>query len=195
MMIAMRWAVAALAVVALAPGTAHGDAGVGIDPGEISGLPPVEPGEPVTVAVQVRNPGTSGADYEMIAQPLSGTPELPVGEGWVTFAPATFSLAGGEVQEVQATLVVPDDAGPGDYLALLTAQLVVGENAAGGAAVGAAVATKFLFTVPAGLGDDAGSGGVPLWLPIVGFGVLILGGGFWLFKRSGIRLKVERPPS
>ena len=85
MMGIMRWLLAVLVTLVLVPATAHGDAGVGIDPGEISGLPAVTPEEPLTVAVVVRNPGTSEADYEMVAQPLSGAPELPVGEGWVSF--------------------------------------------------------------------------------------------------------------
>jgi hypothetical protein len=169
-------------------GLVHAQAGVGIDPGEISGLPPVEPGDSVTVAVQVRNPGTEAASYEMVVQPLADVPELPPDPEWFTFEPATVELDGGEQAEIQVTLTPADGAEAGNYLALLTAQLVLPEAEGAGARVGAAVATKFLFTVA----ETPESGGVPTWAFLAGGGVIVAGLAVFAVKKSGIRLKVER---
>jgi hypothetical protein len=134
-------------------------AGVGIDPGDIGGLPALAPSEATTVTVVVRNPGTAPADYEMIGQPLGGVPEQPVDASWFSFDPATFTLEGGATQEVAATLTLPADVEPGDYLGLLTAQLVLPDTEGSGARVGAAVATRLRFTVDAGEAAAAEPGG------------------------------------
>lgn len=170
-------------------GSVAAQAGVGIDPGEISGLPPITPGESVTVAVQVRNPGTESASYELIAQPLGDTAELPPDPAWFTFEPATVELDGGEQAEIQVEVTPGSDAEAGNYLALLTAQLVLPEAEGSGARVGAAVATKFLFTVA----ESPDSGGVPTWVFVLGGGVLAFGALLFLVRRSGLRLRVERP--
>jgi hypothetical protein len=180
-------AATAIAVVG-GGGLVHAQAGVGIDPGEISGLPPVTPGESVTVAVQVRNPGTEAASYEMIVQPLADVPELPPDPEWFAFEPATVDLDGGEQAEIQVELTPADGVDAGNYLALLTAQLVLPEAEGSGARVGAAVATKFLFTVA----ETPDSGGVPTWVFLAGGGVLVAGLAVFAVKKSGVRLKVER---
>ena len=180
----------ALTVTGLAVGGAvFAQAGVGIDPGEISGLPPIEADTPITVAVAVRNPGTASASYRMLAQPLDGEAELPVDPAWFGFEPATFDLDGGAAQEVQVTFTVPKGTDAGDYLALVTAQLVLGEPETAGAQVGAAVATKLYFTVP--LAPESSSS-FPIG-PVIGITAgVVLVGGFLLARRSGVRLRVVR---
>jgi hypothetical protein len=181
----------ALVAVATLPSLAFAQAGVGIDPGEITGLPPVEADTPTTVAVTVRNPGTESAAYQMLAQPLSGEAELPIDPTWFGFEPATFDIAGGEAQEIQVTFTVPEGTDAGDYLALVTAQLVLGEPETSGAQVGAAVATKLYFTVPPA--PESSSSGIPIGVVIGGVAVVVvLVGGFLLYRRSGIRLSVTR---
>ena len=165
-------------------------AGVGIDPGEISGLPPIEADTPITVAVAVRNPGTEAASYRMLAQPLSGEAELPVDPEWFGFEPATFDLDGSAAQEVQVTFSVPEGTDAGDYLALVTAQLVLGEAETSGAQVGAAVATKLYFTVPPA--PESSSSGVPIGVVVSIVAGVVLLGGFLLVRRSGVRLRVVR---
>jgi hypothetical protein len=187
-----RWAFAvftALVVVATLPSLAFAEAGVGIDPGEIKGLPPIEADAPTTIAVSVRNPGTESASYQMLAQPLNGAAELPIDPTWFSFEPATFDLDGGEAQEVKVTFTVPEGTDAGDYLTLVTVQLVLGEPATAGAQVGAAVATKLYFTVTP---TPESSSGFPT-APLVG-GTLVVGlaGGFVLYRRSGIRLSITR---
>jgi len=181
-------AAAVMTIVAL-PSAVFAQVGVGIDPGEIAGLPPVEADTPITVAVTVRNPGTESAIYQMLAQPLAGEAELPINPTWFTFEPATFDLDGGAAQEIKVSFMVPEGAESGDYLALVTAQLVFGEPETSGAQVGAAVATKVYFTVPPV--PESSASGSPIGAIIV-VGVLMLIGGFLLWRRSGIRLSVTR---
>ena len=65
-----------LALSALGGGLAHAQAGVGIDPGEISGLPPIVAGESVTVSFA----GIPAGQY-----PFNCTPNLAMGmKGVVT---------------------------------------------------------------------------------------------------------------
>ncbi len=182
--------VAVLLGVAALPSTVFAQAGVGIDPGEITGLPPVEADTPTTVAVTVRNPGTESAAYQMLAQPLSGEAELPIDPAWFGFEPATFDIDGGAAQEVQVAFTVPEGTDAGDYLALVTAQLVLGEPETSGAQVGAAVATKLYFTVPPA--PESSSSGFPIGVVIGIAGVVALVGGFLLYRRSGIRFSVTR---
>jgi hypothetical protein len=198
--------VLAVSAVAAVPAAAAADAGVGIDPGEISGLPPLGSGESTTVTVSVRNPGTSEASYRLLAQPLQGVPELPVEDAWFTFEPSELTLGPGEAQEVTVTLTLPDEVTAGDHLALLTAQLVTEGSGQGGAQVAAAVATKFFFTVSAPTevagvtalpegGDDGG--GVPSAVVIVGAvvgAVAVVGGGILLAGKAGLSVSVTRKP-
>ncbi|MFZ4810714.1 MAG: hypothetical protein ACOYL9_05160 [Ilumatobacteraceae bacterium] len=182
--------VAVLLGISALPSTALAQAGVGIDPGKINGLPPIETDAPTSVAVTVRNPGSGSASFQMLAQPLNGEPELPIDPTWFSFEPATFDLDGGEAQEIQVTFTVPDGTNAGDYLALVTAQLILGEPETSGAQVGAAVATKLYFTVPP---PPASSSDFPTPLAIGGVAlVVVLGGGFLLYRRSGIRLSITR---
>jgi hypothetical protein len=181
--------VAVLLGIAALPSTAFAQAGVGIDPGEITGLPPIEADEPTTIAVTVRNPGTGSASYQMLAQPLNGEAELPIDPTWFSFEPATFDLDGGGAQEVQVSFTVPEGTDAGDYLALVTVQLVLGEPETSGAQVGAAVATKLYFTVAT---PPESSSGFPTPLVIGGAALVVLGGGFLLYRRSGIRLSITR---
>ncbi len=183
-------AIAALLTVAGSPSTALAQAGVGIDPGEIAGLPPIEADTPITVAVVVRNPGTASASYQMLAQPLNGEPELPIEPVWFGFEPAIFELDGGAAQEVQVTFTVPDGTDGGDYLALVTAQLVLGEPATSGAQVGAAVATKLYFSVPSA--PESSSSGIPTGLAVAVAIIATCAVGFVLYRRSGVRLSVTR---
>jgi len=182
-----------LAALVIAAGAGSGlvgaQAGVGIDPGEIAGLPPLAGGESVSVAMQVRNPGTEGASYEMIAQPLAGEVELQPDPTWFTFEPQTFDLDGGEAVEVQMTIAPPDGTDAGDYLALATAQLVLPEAEGSGAQVGAAVATKVYFTMSP---PESSDGGVPVWAIGAAAGVVVLGVIVFAVKRSGVSISINR---
>ena len=172
----------------LSPSAAFADAGVGIDPGEITGLSPVAVDTETTVAVVVRNPGSESASYRMLAQPLNGEPQLPIEPTWFTFEPANFDIAGGAAQEVQVAFSVPEGTAAGDYLALVTAQLVLGEPETSGAQVGAAVATKLFITVPELAESSSGS---PVW-PVVGGIAAAIAIAVVVWRKSGIKLSVSR---
>ena len=182
-----------LAAVAV-PSSVLAQAGVGIDPGVIAGLPPIEADTPITVAVTVRNPGAESASYQMVAQPLSGEAELPIDPAWFSFEPATFDIGGGAAEEVTVTFTVPDGTNAGDYLGLLTAQLVLGESESSGAQVGAAVATKLYFTVPPAP-ETASSSGLPIGAVIGLIIVAVLAVGIVAARKSGLKLGVTRTTS
>jgi uncharacterized membrane protein len=182
---------AAVLLVGLGTALPHAaaSAGVGIDPGDIHLNNKLSGGQATTVGVQVRNPGDSEAKFHLLAQPLNGVPQKQVDPKWFTFAPADVTLKGGDKQPITVTLTVPKGTAAGDYLALLTAQLVLPTATGAGAQVGAAVATKLYFTV---LPTASSSSSVPVGLAIGGGVVVVLIGGFLLLRRSGVRLRVER---
>jgi hypothetical protein len=176
-------------LITMSPSAAFADAGVGIDPGEITGLSPVAVDTVTTVAVVVRNPGSESASYRMLAQPLNGEPQLPIEPTWFTFEPATFDIAGGAAQEVQVAFSVPEGTAAGDYLALVTAQLVLGEPETSGAQVGAAVATKLFITVPELAESSSRS---PVWPVVGGIAAAIAIAALVGWRKSGIKLSVSR---
>lgn len=188
-------AAAAVLWAGTAPATVHADAGVGIDPGKIEGLPALTPGESVTLAVQVRNPGSDAASYQMVGQAMAGVDQLPVDPAWFVFEPTTLQIDGGAAAEVRVTVTPSLGTEVGDYLALLTAQLVLPEANGAGAQIGAAVATKLLFSVAAapatasgaGLSGVAVAGAVAVGLALVCVVVLFV-------RRSKIRISISRRP-
>jgi hypothetical protein len=129
---------------------------------------------------------TAGRVSGMRTIPLA---RLPIDPTWFSFEPATFDLDGGGAQEVQVSFTVPEGTDAGDYLALVTAQLTLGEPETSGAQVGAAVATKLYFTVAT---PPESSSGFPTPLAIGSAALVVLGGGFLLYRRSGIRLSITR---
>ncbi len=85
---------------------------------------------------------------------------------------------------------VPEGTDAGDYLALVTAQLILGEPETSGAQVGAAVATKLYFTVPP---PPVSTSRFPTAIVIGSVAlVVVLVSGFLLYRRSGIRLRITR---
>jgi len=184
------FAFSAFVVFGGVPSPAVADSGVGIDPGEITGLPPIEVDSATTVAVVVRNPGIEAAAYQMLAQPLVGEPELLIDPAWFTFSPSTFDIKGGAAQEVRVTFTVPGGTAAGDYLALVTAQLVIGEPETFGAQVGAAVAAKLYFTLPKA--SESSPSGVPIWLVIGAIVAAIILAVTLCWRKLGIRLSFSR---
>ena len=175
-----------VSIAAASPASAQ--AGVGIDPGVLSGFPPVLPGDSLSATVRVRNPGQSPASYALSAQPLSGAAELAVDTAWVRFDTDRFELAPQEARNVRVTILVPRGVAPGDYLTLVTAQIVSAGNDQGGARVMAGVASRLRFSVVAP--PETSSSGVDI--PVVFGGIAVVlaigGAGMFLLRRSALRL-------
>jgi len=68
---------------------------------------------------RVGNTGSDSMGYVMKVAPYKGGITVPA--AWVTFEPDVAFLKAEEWVEIQATLVVPADAAPGHYTALLAA--------------------------------------------------------------------------
>jgi hypothetical protein len=135
--------VAVLGLVAAAPAVAA--RGVAVDIGRIEMTDDLTPGGSYRLpTLGVRNPGDEPARYRLGATAVVDPERRDVPEAWFEFKPHKLTLKPGETQPVRMRLVVPTDAEPGNYVALVGAELV-GEG--DGAQVGAAAAARTTFTV------------------------------------------------
>jgi hypothetical protein len=92
----------------------------------------------------VRNPGDEPATYRMLISTTGGQAGKQPPAEWFRFRPSTFTLRPGATRRVIARIELPTDARPGDYEALVGAQLVTNGS---GAQVGAGAAARVSFTV------------------------------------------------
>ena len=128
-------------------------AGVSIDVGSIAVSEVLVPGEEYNLPTfGVRNPGTEPTTYRVVVTHLDGQAAAQPAESWFTFAPGEMTVAPGQSLAIHTRLVVPPDAEPGDYAALIGPQIV---SQGGGAQVGAAAAAKLTFKVAESSGLDA----------------------------------------
>ena len=148
---------AGVALFSAAPAAAS--TGVSIDVGSIAVSDALVPGEEYTLPTfGVRNPGTEATTYRVVVTYLDGQTAAAPAESWFTFEPGDMSIGPGESRPVHTRLVVPPDAEPGEYAALIGPQIV---SQGGGAQVGAAAAAKLTFTI-------AEAGGLDAWLRMLG---------------------------
>lgn len=119
--------------------------GVSVDLGRIDITEQLSPGGSYNLpTLGVRNPGTERTRYAMIANGVNDADHASPRSAWFHFEPASLTLDPGESRSVRVRLVVPTDAEPGDYIALIGAQIVAQGT---GASVGAAAAARTTFTV------------------------------------------------
>jgi hypothetical protein len=107
--------------------------------------------------IEVSNPGSERASYELAVGEVAGQTESVIEPGWVAFSPTSFALDAAASRVVSVSLAIPADASQGSYSGLLKAQLV---PASGTVAIGAAAAARLTFTVaePTNALDAAVSG-------------------------------------
>jgi hypothetical protein len=127
--------------------------GVSIDVGAIAVSEALAPGGEYRLpAFGIRNPGNERTSYTFIVSD-AGTidPDLPGDAAalappadWFRFEPSAVTLGPGESASVSTMVVLPVDAEPGDYSALIGAQISID---AGGARVGGAAAARLTFSV------------------------------------------------
>src|SRR2546423_4045049 len=179
-----------LAVMA-PPIEAEASLGTGVGASPITLAHPVRPGYTYQLpSLYVVNTGTEGSDYGVHVARLSPGTERDVPVSWVHIGKPRFHLEPNQSTTVPLNLALPDNAPPGDYLTNLVAgTLPPGQT--GGVALGAAAAGKLTFTVTPAPGI-----GVPWPWPLWVYGlialVLLTSGGIYLFRRSGIRIQVQR---
>ena len=164
------------AVLLSAAPAAAASTGVSIDVGSIAVSPVLVPGEEYTLPTfGVRNPGTEPTTYRVVVTTVDGQVGVAPAEAWFTFEPAELTIAPGESHPVRTRLVLPPDAEPGDYAALIGPQIV---NVGGGAQVGAAAAAKLTFRVGESSELDA-------WLRAIG---RFLAQNPWILALGGLLL-------
>ena len=196
----MRRLVSATVAGVLAVGAtpALADRGVAIDLGRIEIEQALTPGGSYQLpTIGVRNPGTETTSYRLAASPVESDDAEPPPESWFEFEPAELTLEAGETRAVRARIALPSGADPGDYIALVGAQIV---TKSGGAQVGAAAAARTTFTVEPATTLDAwwlkvktvfSEHGPWSWfLPALAGSLLAL---WWLARRFSFR--VERRPA
>jgi len=152
---------AVLAGVALLGATpaAASSTGVSIDVGSIAVSESLAPGgEYKLPTFGVRNPGTEPTTYRLVVTYVDGQPAAAPPEAWFAFEPGELTLDANESRAVVTRVVVPPDAQPGAYAALIGPQIV---GSGTGAQVGAAAAVRLTFSVGESSGPDA-------WLRMLG---------------------------
>ena len=95
-------------------------------------------------AFGVRNPGDEAATYRMVISTITDQEGNEPPPEWFRFKPATFALTPGATRPVAVRIDLPASADPGDYEALVGAELVTDGQ---GAQVGAGAAARVSFTV------------------------------------------------
>lgn len=151
-------ALAGVALLGAAPAVAA-STGVSIDVGSIAVSETLVPGEAYTLPTfGVRNPGTEPTTYRVVVTSIDGQGAAAPAESWFAFEPGELTVGPGESRAIRTRLVVPPDAQPGDYAALVGPQIL---SDGGGAQVGAAAAARLTFTI-------AESSGPAAWLRMLG---------------------------
>jgi hypothetical protein len=129
----------------LAATSASADRGVSIDVAGINILQDLHSGGGYRLpTVGVRNPGTERADYKLGVSYIEGQKRKRPSAEWFRFAPKQLTLEPGKTRAVSVRLVLPTGADPGDYEALLGAQIISDRQ---GAQVGATAAAPLRFTI------------------------------------------------
>ena len=132
--------------LALIPGAAWAQAGVGVNVGSIQVDQDLNPGGIYNLpAVGVINTGKDASDFSLRITYLADRPEMRPAEDWFSFTPSVFPLDAGEDRTVGIRLNVPVAARAGDYFALIEAYPVPSGQT--GVVISVAAATKLSFTV------------------------------------------------
>src|SRR5437867_2776694 len=98
--------------------------GVSVDIGRIDITQQLSPGGAYTLpTIGVRNPGTETTSYVMVANPVQDPALAAPPPTWFEFSPASLTLGPGESRPVRVRIILPADAPPGDYIALVGAEI------------------------------------------------------------------------
>lgn len=188
-----------LLALLLASPAALADIGVGMGGGPVTMRGAGLPGQSyVLTPFVVVNTGTEPARYTITVQRLSPGEEQAVPTDWITFGDNGFLLSPQQSQQVGVTLQLPGEAGPGDYLTNVIAAAGPPGQPAGGTTLGAAAATRLVFTVAQPSSSERGLFGfewpwpLPEWLPTA----LAVGGAFTvtllILRWLGVGIRLER---
>lgn len=142
---ARRLTVVLLAGACMVAAPAGADRGVALDLGRVEITDGLIAGGGYRLPLfGVRNPGDERTSYRMVVSYVTDQKGLEPPTSWFRFEPAGFTLAPGTRRSVSARIELPTGADPGDYEALLAAEIVTEGK---GVQVGGAAASKVSFTV------------------------------------------------
>ena len=175
------------------PAAAAASIGVGIQVGPVRLAGIAHAGQTYDLPpVYVVNTGTEPETVRLEVQRLSRGTGRDVPKSWFKPGQTDVHLDPKQSATIPVQLVVPADATLGPYFSDVVAHGSASIEA-GQATLGVAAATKLQFTVgkavPAGFWSSLPS-------PLVWAGgiIVLAGGGFWLARRAGFRLRLERTP-
>lgn len=173
------------------------DRGVGVTVGEMTVETVLSPGVGYSLPnIGVINSGDEAGEYRISIGYLANQRERRPSADWFVFSPDGFSLEPGHSLDVAGRLIVPSDAEPGEYFALVKAQTV--SQTEGGTSVGVAAATKVSFSVESGGWFESRVREVNRWLyesePWIYLlpASLLLGFAAIKVRRIPFRLRIER---
>jgi hypothetical protein len=181
---------AAVGLATAAPAAAT--QGVAIDVGQIAVSEDLKAGGEYRLpAFGVRNPGTESTSYRMAVSYIDDQAALQPPEAWFVFSPSQLTLGSEESKPVQTRLVIPPDAEPGTYAALIGPQIASNNE---GAQVGAAAAARLSFTVVPSSAFEAWMRwlgrfiGENPWVLLIPIGILAFVAWWFLHRRVAISI-------
>jgi hypothetical protein len=173
------------------PGPASASIGVGVqaDPVSLGGV--AHPGASYALpSLYVVNTGTQAESMSVRVERLSAKPGRAIPASWIHITALSGQLPPRQSARISLELVTPPDAKAGSYQSDI---VVTGSTApaAAGIHLGAAAATGLTFTITPG--PPAGSWlSLPAWRWWVIGGLLLLAAAILGWRRSGLRIRVER---
>jgi hypothetical protein len=191
----LRWLSAGLAIaVGLAAwlgfaGPARASIGVGVQASPVSLSGAAHPGASYALpSLYVVNTGTQAESMSVRLVRRTGLGRA-IPESWIHIGGLSGQLAPKESARIALELVTPADAEPGSYASDI---VVTGSTApVAGVNFGAAAATKLEFKITPG--PPGGSWlSLPAWTWWVIGGLVILAAATFGWRRSGLRIRVER---
>jgi len=191
----LRWLSAGLAIaVGLVAwlgfaGPARASIGVGVQANPVSLTGTAHPGASYALpSLYVVNTGTQAESMSVRVVQRTG-PGLAIPGSWIRIGALSGQLPPKQSARIALELVTPADAEPGNYLGDI---MVTGSTApVAGVNFGAAAATKLEFTITPG--PPGGSWlSIRAWTWWVIGGLVILAAATFGWRRSGLRIKVER---
>jgi hypothetical protein len=189
----LRWLSAGLAIaVGLAAwlgfaGPARASIGVGVQANPVSLTGTAHPGASYALpSLYIVNTGTQAESMSVRVVRRTG-PALAIPGSWIHIGALGGQLPPKQSARIALELITPGDAAPGNYVSDI---VVTGSTApVAGVNFGAAAATKLEFKITPG---PPGGSWFPGWTWWVIGGLVILAAASFGWRRSGLRIRVER---
>jgi hypothetical protein len=189
----LRWLSAGLGMaVGLAAwigfaGPARASIGVGVQANPVSLSGAAHPGASYALpSLYIVNTGTQAESMSVRVVQRTGAGR-PIPGSWIRIGALSGQLPPKQSARIALELVTPGDAKPGNYVSDI---LVTGSTAhVAGVNFGAAAATKLEFTITPG---PPGGSWFPAWTWWVIGGLVVLAAVAFGWRRSGLRIRVER---